>query len=100
MCRSCKVQSPGIKAFSFPMLIAQFGNDSVQLEVKAADDKAGTSLFGMSAAAFDALTEDQQADAIEDVHDAPYMSQFMIQYKPDQHNFFVTAWALQRLPWN
>ena len=27
-----------------------------------------------SRCAFDALTEDQQADAIEDVHDAPYMS--------------------------
>ena len=84
-CYSCGDSVPGVPAFSFKATIIECGDgeDLPKLSVICADG-AGNSMFGCTAEAFRALTDDGRADLIENISNVPITCGLMMKYDPDK----------------
>ena len=97
VCRACGVAAPGVKSYSMNMLIADIEDEKVTLEVKGAD-KAGDSMFKMTATQFDALEPTIQADLIEKTMCVPTYAKLVLQYRVENDSFMAAIYNVEQLP--
>ena len=95
-CRQCRVFTPGVLNYSFQVLVRD-RTDSNSLYVNISD-RGGTSLFGMTAVAFNAMSPAAQADAKARVVRVPVFGRMVCVYDRADDYFNNTVYECTVLP--